>query len=571
MKVLLIPMLLGFSLITYSQSPIPSNANDANEYVRQHCPEAQALWQKGDRKGIELLNELLRYLDQPMVRDFAAGNFSLYTQRANIYLYLAEAYALQDKQQESLNYLAKTADFIQSPIIATYLENNKSFDRFRQNSEFIAVLKKLHKFETYWDPPALNTAYQENLSDAEKIAGISKLWSEVKYNFAYPEKLIELNWDKLYLETIPKVLATKSTLEYYSELIKLCARLADGHTNINLPDQLSTTIPPLRTALVEGHVLILELLSDSLKARGLRAGTEILEIDGQQAIAYARQSIEPYQSAVTQQYLQARTFGYELLRGPGERIVRLKLLDAQGNTSDFELQRGGYWDVRMQPPLEFRMLANGAIAYVALNDFGTQEVTKLWTQIFPKVLGSTGLILDLRRNGGGDSSIAYEILKSLLSKPAATSRSLIRRYSPAERAQNLLSIDWTEIPSQEIKPRDGAQYTKPTIVLAGPETFSAAEDFLLAWKNSGRGPIIGEPSAGSTGTSLFIQLPGGGNARVCTKRDTFPDGREWVGKGIFPDIPVQPSLVDVKAGKDSVLEKALDYLYSLKESGKRLQ
>jgi carboxyl-terminal processing protease len=570
MKILLIPVLLGFSWISYSQSQIPSNANDANEYVRQHNSEAKALWQKGERQGIELLNELLQYLDQPMIRDLAAGNFSLYAQRANIYLGLAEAYALQDKQQESLNYLGKTAEFIQSPVIAAFLEKNKSFDRIRQTAEFIAVLKKLHKYEMYWDSPALNTGYQENLSDAEKIAGISKFWSEVKFNFAYPEKLVELDWDKLYLETIPRVLATKSTLEYYHELIKLCAQLADGHTNIILPDQLSTTIPPLRTALVEGHVLILEVLSDSLKARGLKTGTEILEIDGQQAIAYAKQNIEPYQSVVTQQYLQTRTFGYELLRGPGARTVRLKLLDAQGNTSDFELQRGGYWDIRMPPPIEFSMLANGTIAYVALNDFSTEAVIKLWAQIVPKVPGSTGLILDLRRNGGGDSSVAYEILKSLLSKPAATSRSLIRRYSPAERAHNLVSIDWTEIPSAEIKPQDGA-YAKPIIVLAGPETFSAAENFLLAWKNSGRGPIMGEPSAGSTGAQIFFQLPGGGNARVCIKRDTFPDGREWVGKGIFPDILVQPSLVDIRLGKDTVLEKALDYLHSLKESGKQLQ
>jgi carboxyl-terminal processing protease len=200
------------------------------------------------------------------------------------------------------------------------------------------------------------------------------------------------------------------------------------------------------------------------------------------------------------------------------------LLDAQGKTLDFDLQRSGYWDFRMQPPLEFRMLANGTIAYAALNDFGAQEVTKLWAEIFPKILESAGLILDLRRNGGGSSSIAYDVLRSLLSKPAATSRSLMRRYNPTERAQNVRSIDWTEVPSQEIQPRDDAQYAKPVIVLAGPETFSAAEDFLLAWKNSGRGPIIGEPGGGSTGQPLYFRLPGGGSARVCTRRDTFPDG-----------------------------------------------
>ena len=98
------------------------------------------------------------------------------------------------------------------------------------------------------------------------------------------------------------------------------------------------------------------------------------------------------------------------------------------------------------------------------------------------------------------------------------------------------------------------------MVLSGPATFSAAEDFLVAWKNSGRGKIIGEASGGSTGQPLSFALPGGGSARVCTKKDMFPDGAEWVGKGIQPDIVVQATVADVQAGKDTVLNRALAYL-----------
>src|SRR2546430_16836456 len=92
------------------------------------------------------------------------------------------------------------------------------------------------------------------------------------------------------------------------------------------------------------------------------------------------------------------------------------------------------------------------------------------------------------------------------------------------------------LPPDEIQPREGPRFSRPVAVLIGPATFSAAEDFLVAWKNSGRGKTIGEPSGGSTGLPLSFQLPGGGSARVCTKRDTFPDGTEWVGKGIEADV-----------------------------------
>ncbi len=48
---------------------------------------------------------------------------------------------------------------------------------------------------------------------------------------------------------------------------------------------------------------------------------------------------------------------------------------------------------------------------------------------------------------------------------------------------------------------------------------------------------------------------------MCTKHDTFPDGTEFVGKGIKPDILVQPKLVDAEKGSDPVLKAALQYLH----------
>ena len=41
---------------------------------------------------------------------------------------------------------------------------------------------------------------------------------------------------------------------------------------------------------------------------------------------------------------------------------------------------------------------------------------------------------------------------------------------------------------------------------------------------------------------LALQLPGGGRANICSKRDTYPDGRDFVGVGIAPDIVVEPTV-----------------------------
>ena len=75
-----------------------------------------------------------------------------------------------------------------------------------------------------------------------------------------------------------------------------------------------------------------------------------------------------------------------------------------------------------------------------------------------------------------------------------------------------------------------------------------------------RRKIIGEPTGGSTGQPLMFKLPGGGVARICTKHDSFADGREFVGIGIQPDIPAHLSRADILAGHDSILETAIHSL-----------
>jgi C-terminal processing protease CtpA/Prc len=55
-------------------------------------------------------------------------------------------------------------------------------------------------------------------------------------------------------------------------------------------------------------------------------------------------------------------------------------------------------------------------------------------------------------------------------------------------------------------------------------------------------------------------MPGGGSARVCTKKDTYPDGREFVGYGVKPDIEVRTTLKDYLENTDPALQKAIEYL-----------
>jgi C-terminal processing protease CtpA/Prc len=100
-------------------------------------------------------------------------------------------------------------------------------------------------------------------------------------------------------------------------------------------------------------------------------------------------------------------------------------------------------------------------------------------------------------------------------------------------------------------------YKKPVILLTSSRTFSAAEDFAAAFKALHIGVIIGEATGGSSGQPLSFILPGNGTARVCTKRDQFPDGEDFIGKGIQPDIIIKSTVADCRKRSDTQLEAAL--------------
>ncbi len=72
--------------------------------------------------------------------------------------------------------------------------------------------------------------------------------------------------------------------------------------------------------------------------------------------------------------------------------------------------------------------------------------------------------------------------------------------------------------------------------------------------------MIGEPTAGSTGQPYSFSLPGGLSARVCSKRDSYPDGKEFVGIGIKPDIAISPTVNSIRSSRDDILLKAINYL-----------
>lgn len=158
--------------------------------------------------------------------------------------------------------------------------------------------------------------------------------------------------------------------------------------------------------------------------------------------------------------------------------------------------------------------------------------------------GPKGLVLDLRRNTGGLMLHMIRVNGRLLG--GDVDLGTLRGRESNE-------------PLTSLKLGDG-HYEGPLVVLIGPATASAAEITAAAVQHHARGKLIGRTTNGSVITAQKYTLPDGGLMTIPTKDFVRPDQRRIEAIGVEPDIWILPTLDDVRAARDPVLERAIQEL-----------
>ena len=412
------------------------------------------------------------------------------------------------------------------------------------------------------------------LSDEEKIWGLMQVWAEAKFNFPFFDQVPNLDWDASVREFIPRVIAAEDTEAYYEVLMECAAQLKDGHTAVIPPWRLvrpGWDQPPVEVQVIGDRFFVARVgVSEELQNQRVYPGLEILEIgSGTPIRTFFDDTVLRLGSRGTKQADEAVGL-ITLLYGPEGSAVSMKVKDMDGTERDITLTRrslqanGETFQWRLlewygaDPSVEARSLANG-ITYIRLFNFMTDEGRDQFRDVFDRLdlRSTTGIILDIRFNPGGDSSNAYDVVSYFIDEPVKAAMWKSIKYVPAYRSWGN-EPEWEQSDPATIQPREGTRYLGPLVVLTGPATFSSAEDFLVPLSYSGRAVLVGSTTAGSTGNPIYVDLPRGGKFRVVSKRDLFPDGKEFVGYGIAPDVIVEPTQRDLFEGRDPVLEAGID-------------
>jgi carboxyl-terminal processing protease len=219
------------------------------------------------------------------------------------------------------------------------------------------------------------------------------------------------------------------------------------------------------------------------------------------------------------------------------------------------------------------------LGYLRVDAFD-DDGASLADQAMTALKNTAGLVIDLRGNQGGNASavrlasyftgaegpamilLGREYLKRLGRTPTpADARAAPRadrvyttaRVGEALRANRGAVALWTE----DLGDR---RYTRPVVLLIGPETASAAEGFAWVMKLRSKAKLVGRRSQAALLSADRLEFAPGWKVRVPTAGVWALDGQDYGDRAIEPDVLVPVDAEALCDGRDPALEQALAIL-----------
>ncbi len=151
------------------------------------------------------------------------------------------------------------------------------------------------------------------------------------------------------------------------------------------------------------------------------------------------------------------------------------------------------------------------------------------------------VIIDVRRNGGGDERLARLVAARFLPAGGAGVVYARNRIGPRGAEGEPPLLDRILEPMHGAATHNGQPigFDGDVAVLMGPTNMSACESFLLMMRATGRARLFGERSGGSSGNPKPHDLGNGVTVLLSSWRDYTPAGELIEGVGIAPDESVR--------------------------------
>jgi carboxyl-terminal processing protease len=198
------------------------------------------------------------------------------------------------------------------------------------------------------------------------------------------------------------------------------------------------------------------------------------------------------------------------------------------------------------PSVTWRTLEQApGLAYIQISSFTDRTVGELKQALQELLAGDpSGLILDLRNNGGGLLQSSIDVADQFLDGGAVLHE---RRQGREEKTYEAS--------------HEGQALEIPLVVLVNHGTASASEIVAGSIQDRERGILIGEATFGKGSVQLIFDLSDGSSLHVTAARWYTPNRHQLDGVGLTPDLIVAS---EGGSSEDTQLKRAITFL----ETGK---
>lgn len=170
---------------------------------------------------------------------------------------------------------------------------------------------------------------------------------------------------------------------------------------------------------------------------------------------------------------------------------------------------------------------DGNVGYIAFRLFAYPYLAADTASAAMSFVANTdALIIDLRRNQGGDPAMVAFMASYLFDERTHLNDIRVRNGDRLEQYWTLPSV-----------PGQVFGGSKPVFILTSHATFSGAEDFTYALKNLERAQVVGETTGGGAHPTLLFRVADHYAVSVPIARSISPiTHTDWEGSGVTPDI-----------------------------------
>ena len=380
-------------------------------------------------------------------------------------------------------------------------------------------------------------------------ANVVIAWNVFQHFYPY-FGVVDVDWDQVLTQSLRRSRADTSRTDFLRTLRRMVARLKDGHGYVSHPDEQRTWLP-LQFGWVEGEVVVVDTASYAGGKGCVRPGDVVATI-GNTSAGKALQEKRRLVSGAPQ--LKTERALRRLGSAPAETPLRLSLR-RRGRVVECHVPRGDglearRWLRRLQAEARPRPVDTlpGGVRYVDL----TRVEAEALRPRLSALAQADAVIFDMR---GYPTSSFWGLLQHLSQDTLRSPRFQVpqRIYPDQENQAGYFTSQWTRSPNEP-------HFTGEIVFLTDPGAISAAETLMGIVEHYRLGEIVGETTAGANGGINPFKLPGGYRVNWTGLRTRKQDGSQHHLIGIQPTVEAERTIEGVRAGKDEVLQKALEVI-----------